>query len=190
LKEKLISRLSNWAERNMSSGAKEVLIKAIAQAIPTYIMSVFKVPVTLCDELTQLIRRFWWGEDAGQRKIHLMAWDKLLLPKGLGGMGFHDLHLFNQALVARQAWRLIQFPESLCARLLRAKYYPHGELIDTVFPGDVSLSWRGIKHGLTLVKKGIIWWVRAGNKIQIWRDSWILRPPSFKISLKKGRSRI
>jgi hypothetical protein len=57
LKEKLISRLSNWAERNMSSRDKEVLIKAVAQAIPTYVMSVFKVPVTLCDELTQLIRR-------------------------------------------------------------------------------------------------------------------------------------
>jgi hypothetical protein len=56
LKEKLISRLSNWAERNMSSGAKEVLIKAVAQAIPTYVMSVFKVSVTLCDELTQIIR--------------------------------------------------------------------------------------------------------------------------------------
>jgi hypothetical protein len=52
LKEKLISRLSNWAERNMSSGAKEVLIKVVAQAIPTYVMSVFKVSVTLCDELT------------------------------------------------------------------------------------------------------------------------------------------
>jgi hypothetical protein len=56
LKEKLISRLSNWAERNMSSGAKEVLIKVVAQAIPTYVMSVFKVSVTLCDELTQIIR--------------------------------------------------------------------------------------------------------------------------------------
>jgi hypothetical protein len=96
----------------------------------------------------------------------------------------------NQALLARQAWRVIQFLESLCARLLRAKYYPHGELIDTVFPGDASPSWHGIEDGLALVKKGIIWWVGASNKIQIWRDSWIPRPPSFKISLKKGRSRI
>jgi hypothetical protein len=50
-----------------------------------------------------------------------------------GGMGFRDLKLFNQALLARQAWRLIAFPDSLCARLMKAKYYPAGELTDTAF---------------------------------------------------------
>ena len=48
-------------------------------------------------------------------------------------MGFKDLRTFNQALLARQAWRLIQFPESLCAQVLRAKYYPDGSILDTVF---------------------------------------------------------
>jgi hypothetical protein len=47
----------------MSSSAKEVLIKSVAQAIPTYVMGVFKLPGTLCEELTQLIRYFWWGEE-------------------------------------------------------------------------------------------------------------------------------
>jgi hypothetical protein len=44
--------------------------------------------------------------------------------KCLRGMSFCDMKYFNQALLARQAWRLIQFPDSLCARLLKAKYYP------------------------------------------------------------------
>jgi hypothetical protein len=81
---------------------------------------------------------------------------------------------------------LIQFPESLCAQLLKAKYYLRGDLIDTVFPTDASPTWRSIEHGLQLLKKGVIWRVRDGSKIQIWRDSWIPRPPYLKISLKKG----
>jgi len=48
----------------------------------------------------------------------------LVLPKGFGGMGFKDLRLMNQALLARQAWRLVAFHDSLCARALKAKYYP------------------------------------------------------------------
>jgi hypothetical protein len=72
----------------MSSRAKEVMIKSVAQDIPTYIMGVFKLPVILCDELTQLIRQFWWGEEAGHRKVHWLAWDKLLMPNGLGGIDF------------------------------------------------------------------------------------------------------
>jgi hypothetical protein len=122
----------------MSSGAREVMIKAVAQAIPTYTMGVFKLPATLWEELMQLTRYFWWGEDVEHRNVHWIASDKLLLSKSMGGMGFRDLKLFNQALLARQAWCLIQFPNNLCAWLLKAKYYPRGELVDTVFPSDAS----------------------------------------------------
>jgi hypothetical protein len=87
-KEILVRKFSNWVERNMSSGAKEVLIKSVAQAIPMYVMGIFKLPRILCDEMTQLIWYFWWGNEEGQRKIHWIAWDKLLLLKSCGGMGF------------------------------------------------------------------------------------------------------
>jgi hypothetical protein len=71
-------------------------------------------------------------------------------------MGFRDLRLSNQALLVRQAWRLPQFLESLCAQLLRAKYYPRGNLTDTAFPKEASPTWLAIEYGLELVKKGII----------------------------------
>jgi hypothetical protein len=82
-----------------------------------------------------------------------VAWEKLLQPKCQGGLGFRDLCKFNQALLVRQAWRLLQFPDSLCARVLKAKYHPNGELVDTVFLGEASPMWRAIEHGLDLVKK-------------------------------------
>lgn len=190
MKEKLAKRFDNWNEKFMSAGAKEVLIKSVAQAIPTYTMGVFKIPDTLCDELERMIRYFWWGDDAGQRKIHWLAWDKLMEPKGYGGMGFRDLRVFNQALLARQAWRLIEHPTSLCATLLKARYYPNGDLIDTVFSSNASPTWRAIEHGLELLKKGLIWRIDSGSKVQIWRDNWIPRPPSLRVSRKKGRSRL
>jgi hypothetical protein len=59
LKERLTKRFTNWAEKRMSSGAKEILIKSVAQAIPTYAMRVFELPATLCEEMTQMIRYFW-----------------------------------------------------------------------------------------------------------------------------------
>jgi hypothetical protein len=88
-------------------------------------------------------------------------------------MGFQDMRLFNKALLARQAWRLVQFPDSLCARLLKAKYYLRGELVDIVFPADASPTWKSIAYGLELLKEGIIWRIGSGEKVQIWRDPWI-----------------
>jgi hypothetical protein len=157
LKERPSKRLRDYTEKNMSAAAKEVLIKAVAQALPTYTMSVFKIPLGICDELTRITREFWWGVENGKRKIAWVAWRQLTRKKCRGGLGFKDLRIFNQALLARQAWRLIQFPDSLCARLLKAKYYPRGCLIDTVFNASASYTWQSLIHGLELLKAGIIW---------------------------------
>jgi hypothetical protein len=153
IQAKLGKRLTIYEDNFMTQAAKEVLIKSVAQALPVYLMGVFKLPYGLCDELTKMIRDFWWGAENGQRKAHWIAWDKLLRSKDQGGLGFKDLRLFNQALLARQAWRLIQFPDSLCAQLLKAKYYPNGNLIDTVFTGNASSTWLAIEHGLQLLKR-------------------------------------
>ena len=57
-KEKLSKKLAGWKEKLLSKAGKEVLIKAVAQAIPTYTMSCFKIPDSLCDDLTSMIRNF------------------------------------------------------------------------------------------------------------------------------------
>ena len=58
IKEKLGKKLAGWKEKMLSKAGREVLIKAVAQAIPTYIMSCFKIPDSLCDDLTSMIRNF------------------------------------------------------------------------------------------------------------------------------------
>ena len=54
----------------LSRVGKEILIKAVAQSIPTYTMSVFQIPLKLCAELDALCAKFWWGQFGNERKIH------------------------------------------------------------------------------------------------------------------------
>uniref|UniRef100_A0A453LM54 Reverse transcriptase zinc-binding domain-containing protein n=1 Tax=Aegilops tauschii subsp. strangulata TaxID=200361 RepID=A0A453LM54_AEGTS len=230
LQSRLSKRLVDWSERYMASSSKEILIKSVAKAIPTYVMSVFKLSYSMCDDLTRMIflerrrtdasgfklikpqrqretshnttpqaypacltrmmRQYWWGVENGRRKMAWVSWDKLVLPKQKGGLDFRDMRAFNQALLAKQAWRLIDQPDSLCARLLRARYYRNGNLGDTVFSGNASAVWRGIEHGLELLKKGIIWRVGNGILIRTWRDPWIPRGPSFRPITPKRHCRL
>lgn len=90
----------------------------------------------MCDDLNRMVRNYFWGAENGKRKTHWYAWKKMTLPKKQGGLGFKDFRLFNQALLARQALRIIEYPNSLCARLVKAKYFPNGKFVDTDFTGN------------------------------------------------------
>ena len=93
--------------RTLSFGGKEVLIKAGAQAIPTYAMSVFKFPKKNCKGITDAISHYWWGDGQDQHKLHWFAWWKICVAKVWGGMGFRDPEAFNQVLLVKQAWWIL-----------------------------------------------------------------------------------
>ena len=71
IKEKLGKMLSGWKEKLLSKAGKEVLIKAVAQAILTCTMSYFKLPDSLYDEMMGMIRNFWWGQKKGGKEDRL-----------------------------------------------------------------------------------------------------------------------
>ena len=62
--------LQGWKEKLLSQASREVLLKAIVQAIPTFAMSCFKLPVGLCNDIEAMIRKFWWGQRCDHRRIH------------------------------------------------------------------------------------------------------------------------
>ena len=61
IKERVERKLLGWKEKMLSVGGREVLIKAVAQAIPTYTMSCFQIPKSLCDEMEAMMRKFWYA---------------------------------------------------------------------------------------------------------------------------------
>jgi hypothetical protein len=74
--------------------------------------------------------------------------------KKLGGMGFRDLHTFNMAMLAKQSWRLLSKTESLCARNLKAKYYPNTSLLNAGPKQGSSYTWQSILAGLKTFNRG------------------------------------
>jgi hypothetical protein len=133
IKDRVGRRLQGWKEKLLSQAGREVLIKAVIQAIPTYAMSCFKFPAGFCAELSGMATRFWWGQRREERKIHWLNKNKLMKPKNEGGIGFRDLQLFNKALLARQGWRLLHQPSSLLCRVLRLNTFPIRHFSKLVF---------------------------------------------------------
>jgi hypothetical protein len=156
LKDKVWKKVLGWLEQLLSVGGKEILIKSVAQAIPTFSMSCFKLPRGLCEHINSLLRKFWWGCKEGQRKTCWVSWEQMTQPKSTGGLGFRDIELFNLSLLARQAWRLLQVPESLSARVLRAVYFPSGDILSAELGSHPSQIWRSILEGRNTLNIGLI----------------------------------
>jgi hypothetical protein len=181
IKSRIWECINGWKEKFLSQAGKEVLLKAVIQAIPTYTMSVFQLPKTLCNDINAMMSKFWWGHKENENKIAWMSWKKLSMAKERGGMGYRDLESFNMALLAKQGWRLFQNPNSMVAKVLQEKYYPGGTFLDSRLGNRPSFAWRSIWNSKQLLNEGLLWRVGDGTSIRVWKDKWINVPSTYSI---------
>ncbi|XP_010446022.1 PREDICTED: uncharacterized protein LOC104728786 [Camelina sativa] len=171
--DRLQARAGGWPARLLSKGGKEVMIKSVATAVPTFVMSYFRLPKTVTQKLTSAISNFWWSSSDQSQELHWVAWDRLCLTKSEGGLGFRCLDDYNTALLAKQFWRLITVPESLFARVFKGRYYRHSDPMDPIKSYSPSYGWRSMVSARSLVNKGLITRVGSGASISVWTDPWI-----------------
>jgi hypothetical protein len=70
LKDQITRKIQGWNERFLSKARREVLIKAVAQMIPTFTMTCFSLPKSFCKDVDALVANFWWGQSKEGNKIH------------------------------------------------------------------------------------------------------------------------
>ncbi|CAM8893848.1 unnamed protein product [Rhodiola kirilowii] len=150
-------RVVGWREAHLSAAGKEVMVKSVLQALPTYAMMCYKLPVAVCMRIARIIRKFWWTIDGDNRGIHWANPFKLSLPKEEGGLSFRDLSMFNDALLAKQFWRLLDNPNTQFSRTIKAKYFKHTDLLVSQLKGNSSMAWRGIWKAGMKVREWISW---------------------------------
>ncbi|KAL0406523.1 UNVERIFIED_CONTAM: putative mitochondrial protein [Sesamum latifolium] len=100
--------------------------------------------------------------------------------KGGRGLGFKHLKAFNQAMLAKQLWRVLTRPECLLSQVLKQRYFPNSDLLQQksvhMHPTLVSMfETRG------LIIAGSRWSVGDGLTVRVLEDWWLLRPRSFRI---------
>lgn len=91
LSDKVRNCILSWSSRLLSIGGKEVFIKSVLQAIPSYAMMCFLLPKSFCTDLEALLTRFWWQKSIEKWGIHWCTWASLCELKENGGLELRDL---------------------------------------------------------------------------------------------------
>ncbi|KAB2630796.1 hypothetical protein D8674_008315 [Pyrus ussuriensis x Pyrus communis] len=133
--------------RSKKRGLAYVKGRAVIQAIPAYPMCIFKFPAAVCQELDTLVAGFWWGCKERAQKIH---W------------------------VSKECWRLITEPDSLWARVIKARYFPHCSIWDAKKGGRASWAWSSLICGRDVIKEGSHWQILGGQEVAV--------TPSLRVS--------
>jgi hypothetical protein len=121
--DKVNSKIEGWKAKSLSQAGILVLIKSVAAAIPSYAMSTFMLPESICHKLDQMFKKFWWGFPSKKtRNLSLKSWGSLCIPKSLWGLGFRKMRDVNLALVSKLDWKLHTRSDSMWVTQLSGKY--------------------------------------------------------------------
>ena len=133
-------------------------------------MSCFKLPKELIKDLEVLISKFWWAYNGENRKTHWEKWERLCEAKEVGGMRFKEIEKFNEALLAKQVWRMINNPNSLCHRVFKARFFPEYSILEAQDSITGSYAWKSIISARNVIRKGMVWHIGTRDAMRIQED--------------------
>ena len=88
--------------------------------------------------------------------------------KIVGRMGFRDLALYNDSLLAKQAWHLLHNKTSLFYKVFKACFFPNSTIMEAADSRMGSYAWKSILRGRDIIQRGARWRVGNGENINIW----------------------
>ena len=102
--ERVLEKLAGWKARVLSLVGKRVLISFASTPIVEYYMQCCALPAKVCLVVDKLKRDFLWGSTQEKRKLYLVNWSTVTLPKDRRGLGIswkcnHGMKLFLQSFV-------------------------------------------------------------------------------------------
>ncbi|KAJ4819020.1 RNA-directed DNA polymerase (reverse transcriptase)-related family protein [Rhynchospora pubera] len=170
------------------------LASSVLTALPSYFMSVFLLPRWLVDAIDKARKRFIWGTNQdGKQRVHLVAWDKLCLPKAVGGLGLKNISLQNRAFLLRWLWFLYNNHNSLWFKTTSKIYSPvRGDVSPIVWNKNGSFFWKDIRSLRHLFQISTRSSIASGINTSFWYDNWAGKPlvPILKGTAKPPRERI
>jgi len=95
--------------------------------------------------------------------------------KDRGGMGFRDLLTVTNALLGKQAWRMVKNPDVLWSKLLKGLYFCRNDFWYADKGFKPSWGWKSLLLGRETIVESVRWSIENGENVNIRTDRWLKR---------------
>ena len=98
-------KLAGWKASLLSQVRRAVLVQSSLSTIPNYMLQCTHLPAKVLDSIDRVDKNFLWGSSKSSKKMHWIGWEKVIKPKGEGGLGLQTAKRRNISLLAKLNWR-------------------------------------------------------------------------------------
>ncbi|GMP98870.1 hypothetical protein CsSME_00046588 [Camellia sinensis var. sinensis] len=146
--DKIQKKLTSWKRKLMSFVGRLTLIKSALSNLPTYFLSIFKMPKGAVNTISKLQANFLWGGSDSSRKVHLVKWREVTNSKNQGGLGVRDLGEVNVSMLLKWWWKYSSEDKALWKSMVCSRYgrIGGGWFPPMNHPVGVSVVWKGISQ--------------------------------------------
>ncbi|KAF7808425.1 reverse transcriptase [Senna tora] len=167
---KIETKLKVWMSRLLSQAARFTLIKSVINSYLVYPLSCMQFSKDKCRKIESLMSNFFWGHNGNTPKIHLQNWNDLCKSKEAGRLALCNVSAFNEALLAKHLWRIMNNNTSLALSTLSSKYFnTDGNLI---VPSNSSWRWKAIFKSKDVLFSHLQWQIGDGSSIKTNHQVW------------------
>jgi ribonuclease HI len=76
-------------------------------------------------------------------------------------------------MLGKQGWRIMTNPDTLIARIYKAKYFPRCNFLESSLGHNPSFVWRSLCNAKFILKAGSRWKIGDGTTIPVWNNYWM-----------------
>ncbi|XP_074287998.1 uncharacterized protein LOC141613158 [Silene latifolia] len=174
--ETVKQRISSWNGIFLSSAGRLTLISSVLSALSNYVLSVFKIPVSVTNKTNSLFSYFWWVGTRSRSSIHWCSKNFTSLPKSKGGLDIQNIKCMNQAILGKLAWKVLYSRHSLISRVFYTKLIRHNNLVlPEALKACSSQSWgcKSLSYGMELILPDLGWKAGTCSNLDIWNTNWV-----------------
>lgn len=141
--DKMQNKLAGWKSQCLSMAGRITLAQSVLGSMTIFNMQHEKFHVTVCREMEKIQRNFVWGSSVEKKKIHLIKWETICLPKYTDGLGFRGLSCMNTVCLLKLCWGVLTDPNALWVRVLKGKYARNESLkVEAVAHDQDFILWK------------------------------------------------